>query len=159
MIKYEDHKKLIVKLAWQFSNGDEEAKRELIAEGNYVYCLCLAKYDPRKKAKFSTYLWNCLYNRFVNIASRSMEQTDIEPASENMVERNMIFRDAINHLSKNSKEIVKLVIDAPDDFCWAVGSEYKMNQRIITDYLVKRGWSFYSIWKSFAEIQKMLATI
>jgi DNA-directed RNA polymerase specialized sigma24 family protein len=161
MIKYEDHKQIIVKLAWDFANSEEE-KKELIAEGNYQYCLCLMRFDPNKKTKFGTFFYECLFNRFMNLQrdrSRKGITVDVDLLAENVVERNMIFKDSLTNLSENAKEIVKVIFETPDDFYQAAKEEIQVNKRMITDYLISRGWKFQTIWDGFSEINKMLMDI
>jgi len=58
-----------------------------------------------------------------------------------------------------AKAIVQLVFETPGDFYSCVEEEIKLNRRMITDYLRKKGWRFQDIWDSYSEIAEMLVTI
>lgn len=63
---YNDYKNMIKDLANRFSKKNWYDFEDLVGEGNVVLASCLEEFDE-KKASFSTFLYNCLRNKFIDM--------------------------------------------------------------------------------------------
>jgi len=160
MQQYEDYEKMIKSIAWKFAYTTDHFK-DLVCEGNLEYVKALISYDSTEDAAFSTYLWKCLFNR-MNVLRKKKKMDYLEEIDKQFsckepdIVRFIILKDMISSLSANAKEIIHLVLETPDDLYDVIKDEAKLNRRILTDYLVSRGWKFQNIWDSFKEIKMAL---
>jgi len=157
-IIYADYEKMIKKVAWKFAHSAQHAE-ELIAEGNLEYVKALIKFDPDKSC-FSTYLYNRLNNRFINLAKKwqmpVVEINDFIPANSLNPEKSVSFKQSLENLSETAQEIINLVLDTPDDLYQIVREELKLNKEMIRRYLREKGWTFTRINVGMAEIATTL---
>ena len=162
-INYHDYKKMITMFAWNYSYSADHYD-ELLAEGNLEYVKALISYDP-DQAAFSTYLWKCLSNRMQVLKKRKRIDVNDEIDCNGLdsytpdIERSVVFQDMLKSLSGNAQEIIKLVFETPYDLYYSIKDEAKLNRRILTDYLISRGWKFQAIWDGFAEIKAALNSL
>jgi len=68
---YENHKKLIYKMAWIFSLKTSLETDELISEFNIVFCIAYNKFNPDKQVNFGTFLSACCANKARSLIKQS----------------------------------------------------------------------------------------
>lgn len=165
MPNYKDYKKLIHRIchSWHKTTGID--LQTLESEANVAFAECLHNYN-QEKGKFSTLLWCTTESRFKNLLKRShqnrydgieVELEDIATYIPGNQEANCIFKNAINNLSKEGKEIVSVVLDAPADLIAMIPKPKLFSSKHqLTKYFRLKGWKFSTITKAFTEIKKEL---
>jgi hypothetical protein len=168
VIIYERYRKLIFNRAWAWQLRTGKDVEELVADGNLVFCKCLQNHD-KEKSSFSTYLYNSLQMHFGNMvniswslrSARHLEQGDLEPDqcgefSTSSPQQEAIFRQIINNLSTDSKEVIKAIFETPLEIIEVFGIT-KVTKACLRDYFRQcRGWQFKRIKAAFAEIHKAI---
>jgi hypothetical protein len=92
------------------------------------------------------------FNQFVDVLQAKQEG--------NNPENRAVFNDGLNKLSKEAKEVVKIVFNTPSELVEFVRyhnkGEYKITMDILRDYLRHYGWKHHIIEKTFKEIKKII---
>jgi len=161
-----DNLNIIRKVAWQFvpkkdHNQDLDMVDDLVQEG----CLCLLKkykHFNKEKAKISTYIYHICLNRFKDIKKREREKAYndmrvmLDESGKNDIDPfySAAFKDAVTKLSKESQEIIKVIIENPSIFLKI--PENKSSRYAIKKYLELQGWSYRKIHKKFREINMFM---
>lgn len=163
-IKFEDYEKLIISRAWTWQQKTKWEIEDLIAEGNLVFCKILNDYDPKKSA-FSTYLFNSLQMHYGNLVNTANCQKAPKQATEDSIfcesvninpEQETMFRQIINDLPNDAKEVVRAIFETPMEIIEILGIK-KMTRNTLQKYFSQfRGWSQSRIWKAFSNIQQGL---
>jgi len=75
----------------------------------------------------------------------------IDPSQEELI----IKRDSFSKLSKESKEIIEIVLNSPADIidCFITPKYNKISREKIKAYLVKEGWNDKTVKTCFQEIK------
>jgi len=166
---YEDIKLLIKKIIWKFIKQYGGIFDELEGEANYTFVKAYKMYN-RKDIKFTTYLqksiWNSLLNFrfkdpiFKNIKNNAEEILSIIPIKKSKFS----IVDFIDELTEDSKTILALIFDMPNDLqttikieCIEKGNKNKKIKSCISKYLSdKIGWTDRQIKTSFNEIAEII---
>lgn len=163
MQNYNDYEKLIKKISWSWHKTTGIEFETLESEANIAFAECQHNYNP-KKGKFSTLLWHAIESRFKNLLKRNHQNRydGIEVELEDMAlstpcnqERNCIFANLINSLSKEAKEITSIVLEAPADLLQMIPKP-RLSKHQLTKYLRLKGWKIPTIMRAFAEIRQNL---
>lgn len=163
MLDYKNYEKLIKKIArkWHKTTGIE--LETLIAEANLAFAECQNNYNP-KRGKFSTLLWHCIESQFKNIITKAHIQRydgteislkDIALSSKHNQEKEYILKDTISKLSKEAREIIDIVLNAPADLITMLPKS-NLSKHQLTKYLRLKGWKIPTILRTFNEIKKGL---
>ena len=73
-------------------------------------------------------------------------------------ERAYLFKEAIELLSDDAKDIVRIIFDTPTELIeMAMGREKGINRNNLTKYLRHQNWPLHVILDSFKEIKSVLA--
>lgn len=165
--RFEASSKLIQSITnrWAMSSGIPF--QELHSEANLIfYEIAIKNYNLNLNIKFSTFLYNTL-NIYLFNYTRDNKKHYIEnkyfeiPVEYNTIQK-ISLSNAIKSLTKESKFIVNLVLNMPNDF-YIFGSEEIKDEKIsmnsIIVYLRKKGWSKYLVMKCIKEIKEMLKSI
>lgn len=165
-LEYKDYEKMIVQRAWKWKAKTGQDIEDLIAEGNLVFCNCLQNYNHEKSA-FGTFLYNSLQIHYGNLANTSRYQKTYNPHNsvsfdeERLLpnfypgdaEEITIFRQLIESLSSDAKEVVKAVFETPLEIISEMGVT-KITKYALQKYFARKGWKIKRIWTAFGEIQK-----
>lgn len=163
MIHYDDYQKLIHKISWSWHKTTGIELKTLESEANITFVQCQSNYNP-KKGKFSTLLYCSIESSFKNLLTHNQQnrydgiEVELEerglstPASQ---EKQCILADTINKLSKEAKEIISIVLEAPADLL-AMLPKQMLSKHQLTKYLRLKGWKFPLITKTFIEIKNSL---
>jgi Sigma-70 region 2. len=160
-LDYEEHKRLVNKLAWSWARTTGWEFAELQAIANSGFAEAAATYDGR--AAESTYVWSCVQNALINEARRRRS----EQARRQMVEElpdvpsegQSWFVDFFHSVGKEAQEVVQLVLTAPTELMEFVAPERErgLTQSALRRYYHERkGWSFWKIDNAFNEIKEGL---
>lgn len=115
---YEDHKRLIFKLSWQYSNKCDIDIKDMISEMNVVFCEAYIDWNTEENDTFANYLALCCNNRFKNLMRshyRKKRQmiihTDkpVTRLSHNPEDSIIILDFMINHPNEIIREITKII--------------------------------------------------
>ena len=118
---YEDYQSLIFKLANNHSYKSGLEVEDLISAGNEEFLKTQKLYNPNhpKQAKFSTYLAIRIIGLFREMSrKRNNEPIMIEISNESTydsAERQLFFKEILEELSSDAKEVIKIVLDTPMD--------------------------------------------
>ncbi len=160
-IQYADYENLIRKLAWKFSNNQQDFE-EFFAEGNLEYVKALITYDSEKSC-FSTYLYKCLNNRFCKIIEKrnvemkySTVRTKLTKDPSIDFEHKINFKKTMKSISKEAQKIIRLIFETPGDIVDTVIYEKEITKYAIRKTLRGQGWPIRKIEKCFAEITTAL---
>ena len=149
-ICYDNYQNLIHDLAWKYCGLLKTDQEELFAEGNLVFCSILDEWDE-SKSKFSTFLHNCITNRFKDMLKEKRDllmSSKYSPEGSNELTPECIadFWSTIGSLSSESQEVVDLVLSGPRDMV-RIGT--------IKSHLREAGWAWRTIWESVEEIKSV----
>jgi hypothetical protein len=163
--KYEDFKPMIISRArsWYGKAGND--LEDLISEGNEVFCYSIEKFDP-SKATFSTYFYNSLNIHYMNMMNLSKCKKAPKPASDiddNMfyltsisVERETMFRQLVNDLPRDAKEVVMAIFETPAEIIEVLEIK-KITKSAIFQYFTQiKGWTQNRVWKAFNKVQQAI---
>ena len=133
-IQYNDYRKMIYKVAYTFKNSGVPIE-DLIAVGNLSFSKIMTKYNRKKKAKFSTFLYVSIKNAMINyiksenkhslnisldeimeIYDSDNDITGFEPLKNKVTpEISILLIDLIKNTSKDFRKILLTIIKNPDD--------------------------------------------
>jgi DNA-directed RNA polymerase specialized sigma subunit len=163
--RYGDYKNLILSRAWAWQQRTGWELEELEAEGNVVFCKAVQTYDP-SKSSFSTYLYNALQMHFGNMVTLSRcqkaEKKEMKTDCDNCfaygdVQQEAIFREMINDLPEDAKEVVKAVFETPAEILDVLGIT-RVSKNALHQYFNRcRGWSQQRTYSAFKVIQQILS--
>jgi hypothetical protein len=163
MQEYQNYEKLIKKISWSWHKTTGIELETLIAEANLAFAECQNNHNP-KRGKFSTLLYHAIESHFKNIITKQhiqrydgveISMEDIALTSKYNQEKECILRDTISKLSKEAREIISIVFDAPADLI-AMLPKPRLNKHRLTKYLRLKGWKIPAILRTFNEIKKAL---
>jgi len=162
-VRYGNYRKLILSRAWAWQQKTGWELEDLEAEGNMIFCKAVQTYDP-SKSSFGTYLYNSLQMHFGNLVNLSRcqkaEKKDMKTSCDNCfayedIEQETIFREMINDLPEDAKEVVKAVFETPAEIIEALGIT-KITRNSLQLYFGKyKGWSQKRIFSTFKTIQQV----
>jgi len=126
MVNYNDYVDLIRNEAWRrLKKNPDLDYDDLVGQGNLAFCLASKTWNPTKSA-FSTHLWWTIRDQMGKIEKKqnpSILHENIDDyenlPNETMPspDRTFSFRNAINSLSKDAREIIKLILLTPEELC------------------------------------------
>ena len=169
---YEDIKLLIKNVIWKFIKQYGGVFDELEAEANFTFVKAYKMYNEkdRRNVKFTTYLHNSIWNSlmvfkfkhpsFKNVKNNADEILSIIPIKKSKFS----IVDFIDELTEDSKTILALIFDLPNDLqitikkeCIEKGNKNKKVKSCISNYLSdKIGWTDIQIKTSFNEIAEII---
>ena len=186
-INYNDYAGMIKSraLAWKFRAGME--LEDLIQEGGLVFCKCVMKYDPNRKACFGTFLFNSLNIHFGNISNtqkydtayrkaeidherlmNQLKDTNINPERDIMLSNSfaVICKGKITKIKDRTgidvRRLLSLVLNNPDKFVEQLkaSNSSRVTKKAIQKYVTKVwGWNISRTWMAFAAIRKTLQEV
>lgn len=153
---YKDHKRLVFKLSWTYSNKCSIDIKDMISEMNVVFCEAYKNFDPKKHNTFSIYLAICCNNRFKNLMTSMYRK-----------KRQMIFYTdkEIYQLSNDPEESVILLdffVNNPNEIVREISkivSTYKLPPSGFKNWLKSHLRKQNFRWDDIAEAFKILKTI
>jgi len=157
---YEDVKKLLYQLVWQYGRGDWE---EAMARANLAYARAYRGWQPGHRTRFSTYLHRAVVNELLDFRAEHAKRSVKESLSpEGDLDRNPAGRrvhlfDAIRaDLSDDARLLVQLVIDTPGDLVNLAACRPANCRRRLYRKLKGIGWSMARVINSFDEVREVL---
>lgn len=126
--KFENYKKMIDKKAWEVSKKTGVDFEELRAQGAFIYCYVLNRYDP-SKSSFSTILYlslNRLYEYSYYFRDRKRDKTLSETVEKSI--KSLEISPSIKDLLALAKE--KLEDDSYRLIEWLVNRTWEFQGRI-----------------------------
>jgi hypothetical protein len=162
-IEYDDYKKLIYARAWSYCRTTGLPVEDFISEGNIIFCKAAQKHKPKHGA-FSTYLTTALNNRFYNYALQEWREVhlaeldlSIPTDTHTMVERGTAFKQMVDGLSDEAKQIVAIFMHFPGELI-EFGEQLKPKfvRGKLTRFLRAYGWSHGKIERSYNELRGVL---
>lgn len=175
MKHFKKHQQIIHKVAWKYRNLQHLDQlwtfEERVAEGFEVLALAYSKKEEGRS--LDALLWKNLENRFRDIhrkctSPKGYARFDRSEGasellySENHQGRTFIcpkiipsegkYEEHLHELSKEAKEVAKIILEAPKEFLTLCGSE-NMNREILGVFLRDfRGWKTSKTRKFFKEL-------
>lgn len=160
---YIDVEKLIYATVWKFKRkfgGDFE---ELVAEANFIYVLAFDSYKE-SRAAFTTWLCFCIWRglqnhiRFIREKNKYTKILPLEqcPNREFVIEKPSFFFEMLDEFGEDSKTIIKLVFNPPEELKKESNHSFKVDIRIYLS--TKFGWTGRRIKESFEEIGKVITS-
>ena len=153
---YGDHKRLIFKLSWTYSNKCNIDIKEMISEMNLVFCEAYIKFNTKEHNTFANYLAICCNNRFKNLMRskyrkkrQMISYTDkVLYLLSNDPEESIILLDFfVNNPNKAVREISKIV------------STYKLPDTGFKSWLKSHLRKQNFRWEDITEAFKILKTL
>lgn len=165
-IDYNDYKKLIFKLAHNYSSTTGIEYDELVSAANEEFVKCLKTYDS-EKAKFQTYLTWKVRGLFLEMSRKrnvqnnrqcSLEEANLINQSLPEPEDILFFKEILEELSSDAKEVIKIVFETPWELIQMLPPKQPrgINKHQIKKYLRNQGWPFPKILISFQELTESL---
>lgn len=156
---YADVEKLIYHVANKFRakhGGDIE---ELISEANVAFMKAYKHFNPKRGAKFSTFLHWVIWNHLLSFAKKpSLPVVDAGQVLDNQPEAFLVW-DFIDGLTEDAAIVVDLVFASPAELIESAegkGNQARNWRSSIRDYLLQRGWGTDRIINCFSEIAAAL---
>lgn len=163
MENYQDYTRLIKKICWSWHKTTGINFETLEAEANLAYAECQHCYNPQR-GKFSTILYHGIESKFKNLLKYKylnkhdgieVELEEAAGSSPCTQERRCMLANIIDNLSKEAKEIVSIVLEAPGDLMEMLPKP-RLSKHQLTKYLRLRGWKIPVIVRSYKEIKNNL---
>ena len=160
---YKKYNGIIKARATSFHRSTGRDIDDFLSAGNEVFMETLSLHDENK-ANFGTLLFLRLNNRFSDMVKKprplaAIHLDWIEDEREQDPINLINFKDILEHMSKEAKYVVNIVLDAPGEVLDIVGGEPpKMIRGAIVRYLRKKKWKWNDIWNTFNEIKQVLKT-
>lgn len=165
---YENYSNLIHHLAHRYHHITGIETDELVSAANEEFMRCQPDYDPAFNTKFSSYLYIRIQGLFKNMERKKNNEAKRlygfglpETTDAVTPERRCLFKEIVQGLSSDAREVVKIVFETPLDLINMIGSLDQprgVTKRQIEKYMKREGWTFYRIRKIFGEIEKSLKT-
>jgi len=160
-MEYQDYSKMIQKQAWKWHTRSHTELDDAVGECNLLFAECFPLHDS-KKGQFSTLLFSSVENRFKNIITKNNQNKNKHISCEFIEETNStdggnqekrcIFKDSLNKMTNEAKDIVAIIFDAPKDLINMIPKS-KLSVYQLSKYLVKIGWKKKIIDKTLNEIK------
>lgn len=171
---YPKYKSLIHNLAWRYHQTTGIELDELIGWANLKFVECQKGYDPLRSS-FGTWLTiqisglflemdrkRCNDPLFINIAPIDYEAENVwnEPINQITPENYLLFKEILQDLSSDAKEVVNIVFNTPMDIINSMPTKYSCG---VTKYQIEKylweciGWDIERIWITSKEISASLA--
>ena len=166
--EFEKYKRIIYKTANRYFYSIKKIEiDDLVSQGYLVLCRCINSFNPEKNVKFSTYLYNALkfeLQRYIEnqikhhkqrliIVDGDLWNFKLKNKALQTTSTTKEFFDAFNKLSKESQDVIKLVLDSPIGFF-----KHPQIRKELKKLLRSMGWRQHEIQKSFREIKTFLAS-
>ena len=157
---YQGMHRMICKLAWQYARQCALDVEDLISEGYLALLKAERKYDPTRAAR-STFVYWVVRNHFWHLTRRwpiSQELPDqLSEDPRHALEESHTFREIIGALSKEGKDVIRLILFCPKELCEMArkGTPERM-QKAASKLLLKQGWIEEQITSAFSEISRAL---
>lgn len=160
IMDFTKYEKITAKLAWKYTT-DPITIEDLMSIGKVEFYLSIADYDPTKKTAFQTYFYIRARNAMVNYIkdhSRHIQHTNIEDNDIVSETDRVLFLDSIKTLSKESQEIIKIILDNPNQVLEnAKFLSPKHLRGAVASVLTSLGWNKPYIYRSFKEIRTFVS--
>jgi len=188
-LNYEKCKKLIRSRANKYARTGHVGieYEDLVSAGNEIWVTCMERYNPSIKCSFTSFLYGeltrCFWQMIVlhfKVKKRSFLD-GFEPIEGEVVEKSnlgaranfisngnglinsekkVMLAQEIENLSDDSKYIIGIVMDMPDEMINHMKQKTnacRVSMRRIQQYLIDtQGWNIGRVWRSFMEIRKIL---
>jgi len=173
MVKLKDYDNMVYQMALSFHRTTGIDLDELVSEALLAFVESSKTYDENKAA-FSTHLWRNIKNRLVNLSNKAKKmkkevlfiEDDEDDDSmmavkyglvENFTpEDYLIFKELIEELSPEAREICKIILDNPAQFNI---SKPKQSKSLLIEKLLAMGWKKWRIDRAYQEIRIKLAEV
>jgi DNA-directed RNA polymerase specialized sigma subunit len=136
---------LIQKIAYSFHAATGLEISDLIQEGAYAYLKASKKYNP-EKAKFSTYIWNCISLHLINyihsVNPNVKKGISLVSIDSVQYDKNFLPRYLFESLNKDAQIVAEIVLSHPAQFYRLTQTEAK---KLIFHILKNTGWETYRI--------------
>lgn len=143
---YRGMHKLICKLAWRYSSRCMLGVEDLINEGYLALLGAQEKYDPCRASR-STFVYWVVRNHYCQLAkrwpvNRELSISDLIDNSQQIrLEEGSVFREIIQTLSTEAKDMIKLILQCPQEICeLSKNRTPQCMQKVLTKILVQQGW-------------------
>jgi len=163
---YSEYVKCIHKLVWKYVKKSRFSFDELLSEAHVAFLHTVDTYNSTK-ASFHTHLYITISGRLRNFISKETETSlplDREYKSKiPNPEQECTFKNLIENLSKEAKEIVDVVLNTPTEMIELIREMSSNRQghmhlyrKNVTYFFKNQGWSNKQIFKSYSEIKSIL---
>jgi len=148
--------KIIYQLAHRFSRTYPIPYDECLSEGYWAFMEAVRRYDPRRKAKFSSFVYFITWCKLKNLViSRSKEPLEFVEIKEEMLgeatpDKSHVM-EIIEDLSEDAKEIVSLLIETPRELI-GVTMTPKQFLKKIKAHMLKQGHSQEALDEAHEEL-------
>ena len=160
---YSVYQKCLFKLVHTYVKKSRFSFDELMSEANMGFIKAVDTYN-KNKAKFHTHLYITVNGRLShycnqkNVFNNFYENLNIEyqPGNTNP-EQNASFKDLIDSMSTEAKEVINMVLNTPTEMIELV-KEMTSNRQgkvhlyksAVTRYLRTKGWHYYMINETYS---------
>lgn len=154
---YYDVQNMLYDIAHKFLRkygGDFE---ELVSQANLYFMTAYNSFSS-KKSNFTTWCYFIVWKGLLNERQKEIK-TNYIPCDTNGYDEDGCFIDFIDELSEDSKIIVGLILDTPNDLKILIerkGGTLPKVKTVIREHLNELGWSMKRITESFSEIRGLV---
>ncbi len=164
---YDDVRKLIYKLCYNFHIKSGIEFEELVAEANLAFLKAYKAFNPKRGA-FTTLLYWSVVHHLQRIAVQRSKRSKVWKTNlpnSNLIQMHVKIAGDFNlpkfteSLSRDGKFLVELIFDGPNEIGKALRTiriEKRNWRKILKIHLKTIGWSGCRISKSFREVREAL---
>lgn len=159
---YEDIKRLIYQICNGYVHSSDLNFEELVSEANHAFVKAYNKYDP-ERGDFTTLIHHAVNNHLKSLMRKRVREIKFKTNQENIETHikkiRFTLHTFINSLSDDSKFIMKLIFDAPNDIkemTKALGKDQLKWREFIGLHLFNLKWDQDRIDATFEEVKAAL---
>jgi DNA-directed RNA polymerase specialized sigma24 family protein len=153
--------------AWSFSQTTGLPYRDLLSEGNLVFCQAIQSFDP-SRASFGTWLYRRLNQGLAGYSRKARSEPPlVELKEDHLVSRrwtdSVDFRVDLTKTSKPIRHVVEMLYD--QDVAKKLrltarqANQPKLVRGAIYRKLRREGWSWPTIWRTFNQVKALAYNI
>jgi len=171
-LKAEEYLGLMRQATWSFVRTTGLPYEDLLSSAYMAFANCTKTYEKSKGA-FSTYFWKTCRTHLIDYAQKTqrwnnqieirLDETlhddgefdlwSIDAIYTITPEDQVIFKQMLDALSLDAKEICRVVFEHPEEFSHG---KPKLDRGYLKEKLRKMGWTWEKIFNSFREIRTTL---
>jgi len=161
---YEAHKNMIYSRALSFNRTSGHMVEDLVSVGNMKFMEAVESFDEAGKTEFGSWLYTVLTNGLSYYCKR-IDVPDLDPDLEvidhrsewNPVSR-LIWKETLQDLSEEAKEIVCILLSGPGELLDITGGEAPrmIRGKLKRHLLSQPHWSWGKVYDAFREIKQAI---
>jgi hypothetical protein len=144
-----EHLEMIRAITWSLYRTTGFDQQELFSQGCLIYCEAYMDYDPKKKAKLSTYVYRRVLNELIHYIRFETEWKLCGLDVLKDLGSTPVY-EYFNNFDSDVKVVMRTALDCAEDY------EEKIILWAVREALRHKGWGWARIWKGIQETKATL---